>query len=126
MFQVVYEYADEWPQEGTLKLEVPQIHGEISVAPGIARRHAKGYLTCEVGMAMRPGDPALVWSERPVWRIPIYLFLRGYGQVAALGEIDVDATTGQVIPLSGAQISAIQDRADELASRLTPAADPTS
>jgi hypothetical protein len=124
MFQVVYEYLGEWPQEGALKLEVPPLNGEITISPDTARRRAKGYLTCEVGMTMRPGEAMLVWSKHPVWRMSVYLFLRGYGQITALGEVDVDAATGQVIPLSTKQIDAMQDRADELASRLTPAADP--
>lgn len=120
MFQVVYEYGETWPEKGALTLEVPPITGKIQVSPDLAKRRAKGYLTCEVGMAFRPGEPMLIWGKRPVWRMPIHLHLRNYGQVATFGSIDVDATTREIIPLPAEQITLMQDRADELAARLAP------
>lgn len=125
MIQVLYEYANTWPQTGVLKLEVPEIVGEIQIPPAMASRRAKGYLTCEVGMAFRPDNPVLVWGEQPVWRMFIYLHLRGFGPTATLGTIDVDARSGEVIPLTTEQIITMQDRADELATRLAPPTDPT-
>ena len=124
MFQVIYEYTETWPEKGALTLEVPPIIGKIQVSPDLAKRRAKGYLTCEVGMAFRPGEPMFVWGERPLWRMPIHLHLRGYGQVATFGLIAVDATTREVIPLPVEQIMMIQDRADELATRLTSPTEP--
>ncbi|HSN77364.1 MAG TPA: hypothetical protein VL334_20025 [Anaerolineae bacterium] len=84
------------------------------------RRRAQGYLTEHVAMALRPGEPVLVWGDKPVWRTPVWLHLRGHGQVAAVGSLDVDAATGEVIPLSPDQIRGMQDRADVFARRLTP------
>ncbi len=126
MFQVVVEHPDIPLVDGVLKLAVPQVAGEIRITPDQAKRHAKGYLTAQVAMSFRPGQPVLVWGERPLWRMMIYLHLRKYGQVATLGEIDVDAMTGDVLFLSAEQITRIQDRADELAARLTPPTDPAS
>lgn len=126
MFQVTVEFQKPWPEQGVLMLDVPRLVGEIHVSPLSAKQRAKGYLTCEVGMAFRPGDPTLLWGERPVWRMPIYLHLRGYGQVTILGSIDVDAMTREVIPLPITEINAIQDRADELATHFTPPADSAS
>jgi len=51
--------------------------------------------------------------------MPILLHLRGYGKVAAVGSIEVDAQTGKVIALSPEQSTAIQDKADAIARRLT-------
>jgi hypothetical protein len=124
MFQVLYEYEKPWPERGTMQLDVPRLIGEIHVSPESAKQRAKGYLTCEVGMAFRPGDPTLIWGERPVWRMSIYLHLRGYGPITLLGSIDIDAMTRAIIPLTTDQITAIQDRADELATHFTPSADP--
>ena len=69
---------------------------------------------------MEAGEPTRVWGERPIWRMPIYLSLRGWGQVAKLGAVDVDALTREVLELTHEQIIEIQDRADAIASRLTP------
>ena len=121
-FKVLQAVSGRWPSEGFLRFEVPGVTGEISVSPDLAPRRAKGFLTSEVAMVFRPGEPVLVWGSRPVWRMTVYLFLRGYGQVAELGAIEVDATTGQVIPLLPAQIAAMQGQADAIARRLTPQA----
>jgi hypothetical protein len=119
-FMVQLAVSRRWPSEGTLRFEVPGVTGEISVSPDLARRRAKGYLSREVALAFRPGEPVLVWGSRPVWRMTIHLFLRGYGQVAELGVVEVDAISGEVIPLAPAQIAAMQGQANAIARRLTP------
>lgn len=70
-------------------------------------------------MTFRPGEPVYDERERPIWRMAIYLHLRKHGQVATLGDIAVDAVTGAVLPLSAAQITKVQDRANELIASLT-------
>ncbi|MEZ4860170.1 MAG: hypothetical protein R3C14_02630 [Caldilineaceae bacterium] len=121
MFQIIYEETVNWPENGSFIIKTPPLEGEIPVSPDSARRRANGYLARYVGLAMEAGDPALVWGQRPVWRMPIYLTLHGWGQVAKLGEIDVSALTREVFPLSHLQITEIQDRADAIAARLTSA-----
>ena len=116
MFQVTVEFKQPWPEQGAMQVDVPRLVGEIHVSPVSAKRRAHGYLTCEVGLPFRPGEPTLIWGDRPIWRMPIYLYLRGYGQVGMFGTIDVDATTRAVVPLTPQQITAIQDRAHELAT----------
>ena len=120
MFQVMVEHVDTLPENGIIKLSVPQLGGEIRVTPAQAKRRVKGYLTAYVAMSFRPGNPVLVWSEQPRWRMKIYLHLRTYGQVALLGEMDVDALTGEVIQLSTKEITQMQERANELAARFAP------
>ncbi|MBX3011301.1 MAG: hypothetical protein KF832_07325 [Caldilineaceae bacterium] len=119
MFQVIYEQATIWPENGTFTVKTPSLEIEIQVSPDSARRRANGYLARYIGFAMEAGDPALVWGDKPVWRLPIHLTLRGWGQVAKLGELDVDALTRDVLPLSPVQIREMQDRANAIAARLT-------
>lgn len=99
---------------------IEQARHETGYVSDQVRRHAQGYLTEHVAMALRPGEPVLVWGDKPVWRTPVWLYLRGHGQVAAVGSLDVDAATGEVIPLSSDQIRGMQDRADAFARRLAP------
>lgn len=124
MFQIIYEHEQSWPETGTLRIKAPPIDGEITVSPDAARRRANGYLARYVALAMEAGEPILIWGDHPVWRMLVYLCLPGYGQVANLGEIEVDATTRQVISLPQATITEMQERADAIASRLTPATEP--
>ena len=101
----------------------PSLEGKIEVSPDAARRRANGYLARYVALAMEAGEPVLVWGQRPVWRMPVHLTLCSWGQIAKLGEIDVDARTREVLPLSPTQIIEMQDRADAIAARLTSPAD---
>lgn len=120
MFQVIYEQTAKWPESGAFMVKTPPLEGEIQVSPDSARRRANGYLARYVALAMEASDPVLVWGQKPVWRMAVYLTLRGWGQVAKLGEIDVNALTREVLPLSNTQITEMQDRADAIATRLTP------
>lgn len=120
MIQIVHTYEKNWPEEGALWVEIPSIAGEVKVSPLSARRKANGYVTCEIAMAMRPGEPVLVWGERPVWRMGIYLHLSDLGPIALRESIDIDAQTREVIPLPPDKISSLQKQAHAIASRLTP------
>ncbi|MFN8441639.1 MAG: hypothetical protein U0175_12750 [Caldilineaceae bacterium] len=122
MFQIVYEYADAWPQQGVLHFQVPLTQMEIAVSPDSARRKANGYLTRYVSMSLLAGKPMLIMNQRPIWRIPLELQLPELNQIATLGMIEVDAHTREVIPLSAKQIRSIQDQANELIARFTPEA----
>jgi len=121
MFQVIYEQTASWPESGAFVIKTPSLEGEIQVSPDSARRRANGYLARYVGLAMEAGDPALVWGQKPVWRMSVYLTLRGWGQVAKLGELDVDALTREILPFSCNQITEMGERADAIAARLTSA-----
>ena len=123
MFQVVYEYQKPWPKDGPLRIEA-QFTGEITVSPTVARRRAAGFLAGHVTLMVLPGKPMLILGEQPVWRVPARLHLPGLGDVTTIGTIDVDALTGKVISLSPDQISAMQRRADDIATCFTSPATP--
>lgn len=123
MLQILYEHPIEWGDDDprTLKATV-DLEATLSVSPDSARRRANGYLGQNVAMTIQADEPILVWGKRLVWRMQMGLFLRGLGQIATLGTLDVDAQTREVIPLSIAEISSLQERANAIATRLSPAA----
>ncbi len=129
MIQVLYEWEGVWPEKGELQIEGrfmgKTFTGTIPVSPKEAKRHANGYLSMDVAMAIVADEPVLIWGERPIWRMTTSLLLSEWGRVAQVGAIDVDAMTGAVIPLTPTQIQTMQDRANELASRLTLETAPT-
>jgi hypothetical protein len=126
MFQIVYEHDQLWPEGEMLKVKAPPIEGEIAVPPDAARRRANGYLARYVALAMEADEPVLIWGNPPVWRLAVYLCLPGFGQVAKIGELDVDALTRRPIPLAQEKIIEMQNRADAIASHFAPAAKPAS
>ena len=125
MFQVIYEYTKKWPDKGPLRVNA-HLEGDIAITPDKARRRASGYLAGYVTMMVLAGEPVLVMSSEPKWRIPAVLHLPGLGPVSTVGTVDVNAQTGEIIPLTAEQILIMQERANEFALRLTPSANPTS
>ena len=101
-----------------------QFSGEIVVPPGLARQRANGYLAREVALFVIAGEPLLILGERPRWQIPALLRLRGLGNVAQVGVIDVDAQTGKVRQLSPDEIHLLREHAHDLATRLSPSPEP--
>jgi hypothetical protein len=123
MFQVVYEYPETWPENGALLVETRPLSIEIPVSPTQARRRANGYLGMHVAMSILAGEPILVFGERPIWRMTADLYLPAIGFVGTVGKIEIDALTGTPFPLPSEEITNMQDRADEFATRLTPSAE---
>lgn len=130
MIQVMIEWNGNWPEKEALQIEGrfmgKAFAGKIPTSPSTAKRTANGYLSMDVAMAIVADDPILVWGERPLWRMTTSLLLPDWGRVAQVGVIDVDAMTGEVIPLGEQQIKTMQDRANELASRLALETTPAS
>jgi hypothetical protein len=124
MLQVLSEHAMEWPATGPWEIQAPPLSVRVEIAPAVARRRANGYLGLHVGMALLANNPRLLVRQRPQWRFDIDLQLPQVGKVATLGVIEVDATTGDVLALADAVITDLQERADVIATRLTPAAAP--
>jgi len=122
MIQVMIEWDGAWPEKDALQIEGrfmgKAFAGKIPTSPKVARRNANGYLSMDVAMAIVADEPILVWGERPVWRMTTSLLLAEWGRVAQVGSVDVDAMTGEVVSLTADQIKRMQDRANELASRL--------
>ena len=123
MFHVVLEHQEPSAKSGPFHVEV-HFMGEIKVSPAEARRRAAGFLGTEVSMMILAKEPTLVVGERPFWQSPACLYLPELGEVATVGSVDVDALTGEVIAPSPEQIVEMQNRANVIASRLTPATAP--
>jgi hypothetical protein len=86
-----------------------------------AQMRANGYLTNYVSLFAKADRPVWVEGERPRWRATVFLHLRGQGRVCDLGAIEVDAQTGDVIPLPNQQLQAMRKRAQDAARGATPA-----
>ncbi len=119
MVRIIYEHAQEWPVEGPLTVDA-RLQGVITIPPDTARRRANGYFAQEIALFLIAGEPVLVLGEPSVWRIPAILRLRGLGEVATVGSLNVNAHTGEPLPLTSEQIEEIRKRANELAARFTP------
>lgn len=75
-----------------------------------ARRQATVYLSAQVGLQAVATNPLFLPLTPPVWQCSIELGLPEHGTIGIFGTIDVDAHTGEVVPLSDNQIQQIWTR----------------
>jgi hypothetical protein len=102
-------------QRGVLPLDE---HGYV--LSEYARRRANQYLSMDVGMFYCAADGVLIPLARPIWQFSIQVRLPQLGVVAVMGAIDIDARTGEVIPLTNRQIKRIDERThDRLGATIT-------
>jgi len=96
------------PTEKADRLQVSvHIQAEVLSAEA-ARREANFWLLENVGNLLRADNLELVLSDRLVWRSDIVLTSPARGVIGAVGRLEIDAITGEVL-------------ADEtLAEELTP------
>lgn len=91
---------------------------EISAARAVAR--ANGYLSKYVGVLFGAADPRFFPLAHPLWQVAVTFKMRDIGPFS-VGLLEVDAVTGEVLPLSAQQIRLIQARTDAyLTSVLSP------
>lgn len=92
----------------------------LSAARATAK--ANGYLSKYVGVLFGAEEPVFLQLDRPVWQLSITFKMNDIGPLT-VGLLDVDAFTGEVLPLSAEQILMIQERTDAHLKRrpLSPA-----
>ena len=95
------------------------VQATIDIDAATARRKATGWLVSDVGNLMLGGNPALVITDRTVWRVPILLSSPKRGVVGQIGTVDVDATTGEVL-FDDALIQELIDRGREAVRSAPP------
>jgi hypothetical protein len=125
MFQITYNYPQKWPQNNSLRVK-GEFAQDIATAPAVAQRKANGYLAQYVTMMVMAGTPTLFLGQQPVWRVPAILSLPGLGEVSTIGTVDIDAETGEIIPLPNSQLSRMQEIAHALAAHFSSQATATS
>lgn len=84
-----------------------------------ARKKADQYLRCSLSMHYGATDPILVEENPYLWQVTIQFKMYEVGPVT-LGTLDVNAITGEVIPLSTDEIARIQERTRGIIRLQTP------
>jgi hypothetical protein len=92
---------------------------QVNVTAEQARRKVDTWLLLEVSMMMGAESPTLVVGERTLWRVPARFTAPHVGRVGTVGQVDVDAGSGELYDLAAAK-EAILCRAKELAKTLPP------
>lgn len=90
------------------------VSAQLNVSPFIARQKVNRLLLTEASTGLGGDEPQLVVTQdRLCWRVPVNLALPTRGKLGQVGEIDVDAQTGQVL-VDEDQLQEITDHAERL------------
>lgn len=96
------------------------VSAQLNITPFTARQKVGGLILSKVSTGIGADEPSLVLSrQRIVWRVPLFLALPHLGRLGQVGEIDVDAQTGEVLA-----DDAIFRQVIENAGRLAPDSTP--
>ncbi len=107
------------PETENLKLEV-NISTTLGITAEQARRKVIRFLMDNISMFLSPQAPLLVVasSEQIFWRFPIILSMGQQGSLGQVGEIEVDAHTGELL-LDNDSLVRMEANAQRLAQSAT-------
>ena len=97
-----------------------KIHTRLNISSYIAKQKANVCLALHCGQSFCVDDPILQVAERVVWLVPVWLSPPQAGRKAKIGELVVDAQTGEVLD-SGDRCRVLQQMANTLLGTSPPA-----
>lgn len=103
------------PEMGDIQLTI-QISARFNYSALAAKRLVRRFVADEISYLLRVGEPAMVASDRILWRVPVILAFPERGSLGQVGTVDVDVETGRLL-LTSEQIEAMRSAALELATR---------
>jgi hypothetical protein len=103
------------PAGATVDIHI-HVRAPVNITPFVARQRVNGFVILEIGDRLRGGQPELVVGDRICWSVPVELTSPSRGVVGKVGEILVDATTGELL-VEKDTVQRMSDDADRLAER---------
>jgi len=77
----------------SLKIEVTS---QFNVSAAVAQQKANRFLAMNAGNMLAAGEPELVVGETLRWRVPVLFGTPAKGTLGRVGELYIDADTGQI------------------------------
>ena len=74
-----------------------RIHTPLNITQHVARQKVNAQLALHCGQSFALEEPELQVGDRLVWRVPIWVTHPENGNVACIGDVRVDAQTGEVL-----------------------------
>jgi hypothetical protein len=107
------------PNQDELQVEL-SISTRLSLSADQARRKATRFLMDNVSMFLMPVNPLLVIidHEQIQWRFSVMLAMGQQGRLGQVGELNVDAYTGDIL-VDEAALAEIKENAQRLAQSAT-------
>ncbi len=103
------------PQGANVAIRI-EMTAQANITPFVARQRVTGFVIREISDRMRGEEPELVVGERLCWSVPVVLTSPMRGVVGKVGDILVDATTGELL-VEKDTVQRMSNDADRLAER---------
>jgi hypothetical protein len=103
------------PQGANVAIRI-ELTAQANITPFVARQRVTGFVIREISDRMRGDEPELVVGERLCWSVSVVLTSPTQGVVGKVGEILVDATTGELLGEKDT-VQRMSNDADRLAER---------
>lgn len=100
------------PDPVTVDINI-HVSGEIVVGALAARQKVNRFVVSRIGNLCAAGEPEFLVAESFRWRVPVLLTNPARGELGQVGEIIVDAQTGE-IHANEATLTRIQQNARDL------------
>lgn len=93
------ELSEVLPQVEAAQVDVTiHVSTKLNVTQVAARRKVNVFVLNEIGTGLGGDTPTLViQNERLCWRVPVILAPSPKGRLGQVGQIDVDAQTGEIL-----------------------------
>jgi hypothetical protein len=88
--------AIQAPAGATVNIRV-EVTAPLNITPFVARQTVNAFVVMEISTHLRSEPPDLVVGERLRWSVPVVLTSPTRGVVGKVGELLVDATTGELL-----------------------------
>lgn len=96
-----------------------QVSADFNISAQVARQKANRWLIMNLGDQLWAGEPELLISSRLVWRLPVHLSLSVGGYLGQVGELRVDAQTGDISVSAPQTLEQMAEQAEALYERAT-------
>lgn len=104
------------PKHGTFEIrQTVTIHFSAEEA----RRKVDRWLRMDIGHMLGADDPTLSIGTQTTWHVPVHFSVPHIGIVGQVGDVKIDALTGEILDLEIEQAKIVQN-ADRLATTLPP------
>jgi len=93
------ELSEVLPQIEGAQVDITvRVSTKLNVTQVAARRKVNVFVLNEIGTGLGGDTPTLViQNDRLCWRVPVILALAPKGRLGQVGQIDIDAQTGEIL-----------------------------
>jgi hypothetical protein len=89
-----------------------ELHGEFNITSFVARQKVNRYLLLNTGNLIHAMEPDLVIGDILYWKVPVAYSLPDKGLLGHVGDIMIDANTGNLLLENSTPISEIEANAE--------------